>query len=327
MKIYHPIEPKHRRVTQAFWENFQWEWKTMYWKWGHIPSWRYHLWIDYSSKENKWGSVKPLPIRAWIDWELVLKKTSTKGNEATITWNGWLCNYLHLHSFEWENRYVTAWEIIGYTGNTGTYTTAAHLHMGVSRTYANGSRIKDWLDLWWIDFYNLLTDDLYEVRVATFRKDINWIKIEHKPQPSKKTRNWWYNPYTRTITLYPHFFTHSLTHQEWILWHEWTHSVYFDLPWNNILKNKQNTSIAKLWDDISKFDTKLVKRINRLAKTNYRENEYITEYAKKAPSEDLSEMIEFYIENKWVYSFKWWLHIKMLFALWIVKKYWDFKEL
>lgn len=165
MKILHPIESQHRRVTQWFWENFKWKWKNMYGPGGWIPSWPSHMWIDFTSRENKFWSVKPLAIRAGIDWSLRAFKHNGMWNTIEINIDWYRVRYMHLDSFEGGDREVKQWEIIGYTGNTGTYTTAAHLHMDVKK---NGS---------YINFTDLLVSDiekqsLFDIWVSNPNRDI-----------------------------------------------------------------------------------------------------------------------------------------------------------
>jgi len=290
----------------------------MYWVWGHIPAWRYHLGIDYSSREFGNWEVKPLPIRAGIDGELTFKNTRTKWKEASIIWNGWLCNYLHLEKFEWENRYVTAWEIIGYVWNTWTYTTAPHLHMGVSRTYAWWARVKDGLDLWWVNFENMLTDDALLVRKSSMQKTYKWVRVRLMNRDFKRVI-WYYDEKSQEIRLYDRFFTKSIQRQSEILEHEYAHYIYFSV----MTQNERD-----FWVMISEFNLKLVGVINDRAKTNYQENEYINEELGDAmnkqdriPSEDFAECVEYLFRVKWEFDFKWFLHIKLSLAKAFMNKY------
>lgn len=96
-----------------------------------IKSWPHHLWIDYTSREKKFGAVKPLPIRAGVTGPVTFSTSNGLWNVAEIKIDNYILRYMHLDSFEWEDREVKQGEVIGYTGNTGAHSTAAHLHFDV----------------------------------------------------------------------------------------------------------------------------------------------------------------------------------------------------
>ena len=289
--IIKPIEPQHYRITQAFWENFKWNiWgvtKYMYWPWGWIPAWQYHLWIDFTSRENKWGTAKPLPIRAWVDWEAKFIQHTWKGNLVEITWKDYFIEYMHLDSFEWPSRIVKAWEIIWYTWNTGTYSTAPHLHMGVKRV-KNG-KIVSWTNYGFIDFLDILKDAPI-LPERNFKQLRVWRGCKVRQIDYITWSNWeiainasaGYNVEKDTIVLTPKFFTFDIDHQEWVLDHETGHRL-----WELRLSDEEKKS----WTEVSELSFRVRYKLAKKWKLFY-QNAYVNDYAKTKVTEDFWETIE-----------------------------------
>lgn len=130
-----------------------------------------------------------------------------------------------------------------------------------------------------------------------------------------KVSNAWYNHKEQIIYLYPKFFSKSKLKQEAILKHEYAH---------HILRNVAPKKYMWIWKQISEFNPKVVKKINRVLKTNYLENIYITKYAEKNFLEDFSETIEESYLNKKTGAktqYKWYLGFKVKIANMIYNRF------
>ena len=120
------------RVSQKFWE------RPAYYKQFWL---KFHDWIDIACPI--WT-----PIFASFDWIIEVWNQFKKGYwifiELTEEWeNRRQCLYAHLSKILFSNwAKIKAWEIIGYTGNTGN-STGWHLHYSFRR-----------LDKNWIINYN-----------------------------------------------------------------------------------------------------------------------------------------------------------------------------
>lgn len=270
--ILHPIENQHRRVTQYFWENFEYNWKPYYWPGGQIPNWQYHLGVDFSSRENGNGNVTPLPIRAWVYGRVEYFVDPGKWNMVALTWEEYYIEYIHLDSFEGKNREVFPWDIIGYTGNTGKFTTAAHLHMDVRRII-NGKIDRSWPDYGMFDFYDLLVEEV-PLTAEQLRIKYNvpyvykWVSVEISTNPLWKY-NAIYDWKLNKMVIYPRWFKKDELSREAILLHEFMHYIM-----------------------IERLPRKWLKQWYEYA-PNYG---YVSEYAKKNPLEDASECIEEYFK-------------------------------
>lgn len=283
--IIKPIEFKHYRITQWWGENFTYNWKRMYWVGWWIPAWQYHLWIDFTSRENMWGSVKPLPIRAWVDGKAEMVVHTGKWNLVIITGQEYMCEYMHLDSFEWSSREVKAGDVIWYTGDTGTYTTAPHLHLWVKRV-KNGRVITTGWNYWYIDFTDLLADipeksfkDLRVWRGCKVRQIdyITWSDWKIAVNASAG-----YNVEKDTIVLTPRFFLFDIEHQEGILEHETAHRLW---------ELRMSETEKQAWEEVSELHFKVRWRLVKKGKIFYK-NSWVNDYAKTKVTEDFWETIE-----------------------------------
>lgn len=300
--ILYPTEERHRRITQIYWDNsiqkINWRTAPLYWPWGHIPSWRHHLWVDFTSKENKYGKVIAIPIRAWVDGRVVFSRSAGKWNVAQITWSKYFIEYIHLSKFEGINRTVKAWDIIWYTGNTWTFTTAAHLHMWV-RKVIGWIPFKWDIDNGWIDFTSLLTDTLTKTK-QELRSEYNvpdrihWVKVNISLVPKKDSTRATATYFSdfNVIVVYPNWFTLDKIKRDAILRHELGHKV---------LRKDFSAQILRLWKLTSEWDPRLIRLVNEKLGTNYSENAWVSSYARTNYSEDFSETLE----ESYIKKMKW----------------------
>ena len=288
--IFHPINPTDRRVTQPWADNFIRKWKPMYWPWGHIPSWQYHLGVDFASRKNGNWDFKNLPIHAWVSGKMRVFKDPWKGNVVQITWKDYFIEYIHLSSFEWSDRDIFVWDVVWYTGNTGTYTTAAHLHMWV-RKIVDWVIDKNWVDHGWFDFSKLLVDtlDISEddvKRMYGIPLLFKWVDTEVSLTP----KEW----YPRVTAEYDHKLNKIIMYPlSWSMWkkkmfeileHEFAHYIHVERMY------AFHRELFDLWREVSEWSPEMLK------KAWYTENAYVTRYAKSNFMEDFAETIEEYIK-------------------------------
>lgn len=106
--------------------------------------------------------------------------------------------------------------------------------------------------------------------------------------------------------------------QESVLEHEYAHIIY------NFAEREDDRYI-KLWKLVSEWDKRVMDRINKLLWTNYTENAWVAEYAKKNDKEDFAETIQvdFLRNSYWVdEKFDNWADVKIIIAKAILKKFW-----
>lgn len=125
MILYRPLKwerTKDRRLTQAYWSNFQVNGKWMY---GDIVKWwNKHEGIDYAwpqpwMKIPCYSSVEGLVSKAWYDkW---------RGNHVYVQFYGYEIIYAHLDSITCKLWPINALEQIGVIGTTWN-STWVHLH-------------------------------------------------------------------------------------------------------------------------------------------------------------------------------------------------------
>lgn len=186
-------------------------------------------------------------------------------------------SYCHLSKFEVKTKQkVRAGDLIGYTGNTSSYSMPIHLHFMVKEIDSNLDIVNknNWYDgslKCWVQ------DGLFWYEHP--RKEYWKIPIlDRKNQPTP-TRNAMYLPKSHgwpQIRTYPRFYTHDIRRQKSILEHERSHFVYFE---------QMTVKERNAWEIISETL-----------------NTYINSHAMKFASEDFSEMWEdFYLngERKW----------------------------
>lgn len=107
-----------------------------------------------------------------------------------------------------------------------------------------------------------------------------WIKIVRKKYWRTKTTNAWYSRTFKRIYLYDRFFTKSKERQAKILEHEYSHHIYRNMP----------KVYRSIWKVLSNW--KAIKYLNIFWITEYKENAYITNYAKSKIAEDWAETHE-----------------------------------
>lgn len=299
MKLLYPLD--NTRITQHFWERPKFYKK--FWIDGHNG-------IDFAS-DTPWQKVRCKAIANWVISK-VKYSNSGYGNEVRIRNDSIEIIYAHLDSIDvkqWES--VTVGQKIGIIGTTWN-SSWVHLHLWVRK-------LKNWIvqdyNNWyfgWIDFFDMLTEDIIEVKKSTFPLVYKWVKVRLLDRNHPRGNIvWFYHQDTKEIRLYDYFFTRSDERQAEIMYHEYRHHGYYELP----------KKYRDFWELISTFDPKLIKALNERAKTNYRDNEYINEvvYNKyseqdRIPSEDFAEIAEFLFvarrDGKDI-NFKGFLHIKI----------------
>lgn len=126
--------------------------------------------------------------------------------------------------------------------------------------------------------------------------EYKWLRVIRKKEWKNPLSNASYNKRRKTITIYDNFFTHDDFTQMTIFEHEYAHHIYYKMP----------LVYRKLWWYISNW--RLIKVLNILGLTKYKENAYVTNYAKKNVREDFAESVEaFYVlEKKKMKIFSFW---------------------
>jgi len=114
-------------------------------------------------------------------------------------------------------------------------------------------------------------------------KDYRGIRIVRKThKPTNPKANGSYSKPRNAIILYDKFFDLEPDIQASILEHEYSHYIWHKMP----------SSIQRIWQLISVGDPRILKKLD------YKENAYVTEYAKTKITEDWAECIE----TEWLLS-------------------------
>jgi len=121
-KLQYPVDVEKYRVTQYFGENFA-ATKRFYEELGLKNS--LHNGIDFACPMGT-------PVLSVIDG-VVETRITADGNKEIFVWGDELRVFVcHLSEFKvCDKQFVKAGDIIGLSGNTGKYTTGAHLHFGL----------------------------------------------------------------------------------------------------------------------------------------------------------------------------------------------------
>jgi len=125
--------------------------------------------------------------------------------------------------------------------------------------------------------------------------------------------NAYYNPKNKTIYVQYLYFKN----QRWenVLFHEYCHYVFIE----KIPKIYQN-----LWNKLYSFNPTIIKKLNKFLKTNFIENDFISEYAKTNYLEWFAECMEQnFLISKWVDKkvYKWFLKVKLYIAKLLFNKF------
>jgi len=310
MKYFTTSQPQSKnRVTQEFWDRPE-----FYKRFGFLG----HEGLDLN--DTPWT---PTPVYAVESWVINLRNGWAYGKRIDLTYKNLMFSYCHLSKIlfnTWDT--VKAWELIGYTWNTASYEMPIHLHFMCAeldrqwnvvntRNGYNGS-IHTGIENW--KLYVQTTKEIQFTWPFSQTRFYKWVRVRQLNRDYKKIIAW-YHEWTQEIRLYDRFFTKTPERQEEVMYHEYTHHIYF-----SVMPNRY----AKFWELISTFNPELIKTINERAKTNYTENEYLpTSRQDRIPSEEFAEISEELFRN----NFKWdedeFLHIKYAYVYALLKKYWE----
>lgn len=111
-------------------------------------------------------------------------------------------------------------------------------------------------------------------------KQYKWVPVFRLKQGKTPNANASYSPIRKRIYIYDNFFTHPEENQKAILEHEYAHHIYYKMP----------IVYRKIWTLIS--NGKLIKLLNIMGIIDFKENGFVTSYAKKNEKEDFAECIE-----------------------------------
>ena len=264
MKYFTFSQPQSKnRVTQAFWA-------------------RPDFYAQFNFKGHEWLDLNDVvwvatPVYAVEDGIIVTRKNNgAYGHRIDLYCERiWVMfSYCHLSKFKVNTKQkVRAWDLIGYTGNTSTYSMSIHLHFMVKEIDANLDIVEknngyDWSLKCWVQ------DDMFWYEHP--RKEYWKIPLLYRANQPTPTRNGMYLPKSHgwpQIRVYPRFHIHSIKRQKGILEHERSHFVYFE---------QMTVRERNVWEMMHE---KL--------------NTYINLHAMRFASEDFSEMWEdFYLNGR-----------------------------
>lgn len=145
----------------------------------------------YSFKEKTWYSQYHLgldlmtptwtPLYAPFNGYASNGSFTEGGNVINFACNGLVMRFMHLAKIS-KTGYCNAGDLIGYTGNSGTLTTGAHLHVDISKGSVQKDNINNFLDPETFNWEGdeMTPEQLKQLNQAT--QDIAWIANKTIPR-------------------------------------------------------------------------------------------------------------------------------------------------
>lgn len=277
MRVFTKRQPQStNRVTQVFGDS-----PTFYGQYGF----KWHEGLDIN--DTPWT---PTPVYAVEPW--VIQVNPSDGAYwrridliEQILWVKF--SYCHLSKYVVKSgQNVLAWDLIGYTWNTGSQGMAIHLHIMVAAINSNVEVInKDngyngslycWVDEDGRFYYDSPIDNKY--------KGIDIIRAGF--QASRPLRLGSYSQTKDKMYLFDRAYTHKTPFEFFqLLEHEWSHRVY-----------RKEFSVAEVqaWERVSRWEE--MAQIKKKYSLTYTWNMYISPWETKE-SEDFAETFEDIVRN------------------------------
>lgn len=238
----------------------------------------------------------PTPVYAVEDWLITIQEWGAYWKRINLKYKNLLFSYCHLSKIHVkQGDKVKAWDIIGMTWDTASYDMPIHLHFMVVELDENWNVLNKWnwykgsikiestKKIGWEIFIHI-TKPVHNPDMYKSMQEYRGLKVKYKEQPkTAPTRNGFYNPFEKSIIIYPNFFTQILPKQRAILDHEFCHHVqYFRLTYNYI----------KTFKKIHEYDWVLIWKFNERSSEDFDWKKFINSHAQKSWTEDMAEQIE-----------------------------------